>query len=118
MLIKKTILSLFLLLVCITSFGQSSEISEEEKPTMIVLSANYGLLLGYAFYIEHRGSNKNANRKEIYKRIEDETSKMNNPSDAMNFMNDFGYDLLQVYSFPKGTDAVTINYVFKKKGSN
>ena len=115
--LKKVVLSIFLgafLLISSQSFGQNSTIPENEKPEMLVVSANYGLLLGYAFFIEHRGG-KRTGRKNIYKRIESEILDMRNPSDAMNFMDDFGYRLLQVYSFPTGPQEVTVNYVFKKK---
>jgi hypothetical protein len=118
MILRKVILSSLLGILLLTSqhsFGQTSTIPETEKPNMIVISANYGLLFGYSFFVEHRGS-KRTGKKELYKKFENDIINMGNPSDAMSFMNNSGYDLLQVYSFPKGTEGdVTINYVFKKK---
>ena len=112
--LNKTLLFSFLLFCSQFSFAQKFTVAENEKPEMIVISANYGLLIGYSFFIEYRGA-KRTGRKEIYKSLEDEIIQMGNPSDAMIFMNNSGYDLLEVYSFPKGVDTVTINYVFKKR---
>lgn len=121
---KKTIL--LILCMCVSSLvGSSLCFSESaaqmeppfegEKPQVLVISANYSLLLGYAFYIEHRGA-KITGRKELYKNIEKEIINMRNPSDAMNFMYEFGYELIEVYSFPSIVDnELTVNYVFKRK---
>lgn len=92
----------------------STSIPEEGKPKMIVVSANYGLLFGYSFFIEHRGAKRSGN-KEIYKTFENELINMGNPSDATLFMENSGYELMQVYSFPKGDDITTINYVYRKR---
>lgn len=106
--------------LCVTqnSFAQEvalkSSIPDEQKPEMIVVSANYGLILGYSFFIEHRGSKRTGN-KQIYKTFEDELIRMGNPSDAVLFMENSGYDLLEVYSFVKDEDITTINYVYKKR---
>lgn len=102
--------------LCFSAYEAHVEPSyEEEKPQMLVVSANYSLLLGYAFYIEHRGA-KITGRKELYKNIEKEIINMRNPSDAMNFMYEFGYELIEVYSFPSIVDnELTVNYVFKRK---
>lgn len=118
---NNTILSIVLVTLLMISgsvIGQTvateTSISEEQKPEVIVVSANYGLLVGYSFFIEHRGAKRTGN-KETYRFFQRELSVMGNPSDAANFMNNSGYDLQEVYSFPKDTETTTINYVYKKR---
>lgn len=91
-----------------------TSLSDEEKPKMLVISADFSVAFGYSFYMENRGSKQTGNR-DIYKKFEGDLVRMRNPSDAMLFMDNSGYDLLDVYQFAIGESTITINYIFRKR---
>lgn len=89
-------------------------LTETEKPAMLVVTGNYGLLIGYSFVIEHRGA-KRTGRKKLYKKLEDHIDSMGNPSDLMNKMYELGYDFVQAYNFTDLGEKAQTNYVFRKR---
>ncbi|OJJ17233.1 hypothetical protein BKI52_31495 [marine bacterium AO1-C] len=91
-----------------------SSVPDKQKPDMLVITGTYSLILGYGFFIEHRGA-KRTGRKQLYKKLEDALERMGNPSDFMNKMHELGYDFIQAYNFKAFDETSSTNYVFRKR---